>query len=89
MGSAPNVRADVFTIGVLAYEMATGRQPFRAASVPELLGQMLQVRPDPPSARCAGMPAAASEAICRAIDGAPVARFDTVAAFGNALAEAV
>ena len=35
MGGAPNVRADVFTIGVLAYEMVTGRQPFRAASVPE------------------------------------------------------
>jgi hypothetical protein len=35
------------------------------------------------------MPAAASDAISRAIDGAPLARFDTVEAFRNALAEAV
>ena len=32
MGGAPSVRADVFTIGVLAYQMVTGRMPFRASS---------------------------------------------------------
>jgi serine/threonine protein kinase len=29
MGGAPDARADVFTVGVLAYEMVTGRQPRR------------------------------------------------------------
>lgn len=85
MGGAPNVRADVFTIGVLAYEMVTGRQPFRAASVPELLGQMLQVKPEPPAARQAAIPAAVSDAIVRAIDGAPAARFESAEALAAAL----
>ena len=42
MGGAPDPRADVFTIGVVAYQMVTGRLPFRAAILPELIGQMLQ-----------------------------------------------
>ena len=45
MGGAPNARADVFTIGVLAYQMVTGKLPFKAASLPELMGQMLQAKP--------------------------------------------
>jgi len=85
MGGAPNVRADVFTIGVLAYEMVTGRQPFRAASVPELLGQMLQAKPAPPAARTPAVPASVSHAILKAIDGTPSARFESVAALAAAL----
>ena len=86
MGSAPNVRADMFTLGVLAYEMVTGRQPFRAASVPELLGQMLQSRPAPPSSVNPAVPAGASDAILKAIDSNPAARPASADAFHLALA---
>ena len=75
MGGAPDARADVFTVGVLAYEMVTGRQPFKAASLPELLGQMLQARPEPPAALAPAVPAAVSEAIVRAIAGAAGDRY--------------
>ncbi|MCC7124505.1 MAG: serine/threonine protein kinase [Acidobacteria bacterium] len=47
MGRAPDVRADLFTIAVLAYEMLTGAVPFRARSLPELIGQMLHATPAP------------------------------------------
>jgi len=85
MGGAPNVRADVFTIGVLAYEMVTGRQPFRAASVPELLGQMLQHTPPAPAALATGVPEAASLAILRAISGAPERRFESAGDLAGSL----
>ena len=88
MGGAPNVRADVFTIGVLAYEMVTGRQPFRAASVPELLGQMLQVKPVPPSQQVSTVPAAVSAAIMRALAGDPASRFATAGDLLAAIREA-
>lgn len=88
MGSAPDPRADVFTIGVLAYEMLTGRQPFRAASVPELLGQMLQVRPVPPSQLVSTVPVAVSEVIMRALAGDPASRFATTGDLGAAIREA-
>jgi serine/threonine-protein kinase len=84
MGGAPNVRADVFTIGVLAYQMVTGTMPFRAPSLPELLGQMLQVRPAPPAALNASVPAAAGVAILRAIDGVAASRFESAEEFAAA-----
>jgi serine/threonine protein kinase len=86
MGRAPDPRADVFTMGVLAYQMATGQLPYRAGSLPELLGRMLQAPPAAPAALAADMPAAASEAIVRAVAGDPAARFagvrDLAAALG-------
>jgi serine/threonine-protein kinase len=85
MGGAPSVRADVFTIGVLAYQMVTGRAPFQAPSMPELIGQMLQVKPAAPITLNASVPAAASEAILRAIDSAPVNRFESAESFSNAI----
>ena len=68
-GGAPSARSDVFTIGVLAYQMVTGKLPFRAASIPELMGQMLQTKPAAPTMLVAGLPANVSDAIVRAIDG--------------------
>lgn len=84
MGGAPNIRADVFTIGVLTYQMVTGRLPFKAPSVPELIGQMLQAKPAPPST-LAAVPESASAAILRAVDGMAASRFESAESFANAL----
>lgn len=88
MGGAPGVVADVFTVGVLAYEMVTGKQPFRAPSVPELLGQMLQSKPEAPAVLATGLPASVSNAILRAIEATPAARFQSTEEFRQALVPA-
>ena len=85
MGGAPNARADIFTIGVLAYQMVTGRLPFKAASLPELIGQMLQAKPVPPATIAADLPAPVSAAILRAIDGMPANRFESAEQFAHSL----
>ena len=85
MGGPPSVRADVFTMGVLAYQMVTGRPAFRAPSLPELIGQMLQTKPAAPSSIEPTVPAAAGDAILRAIDSVPAGRFESTAAFLGAL----
>lgn len=52
-GREAAVRSDVYTIGVLGYEMATGRRPYESATLPALLGAMLAgPPPDPSSLRC-------------------------------------
>jgi len=85
MGGAPNARADVFTIGVLAYQMVTGRLPFKAPSLPELMGQMLQTKAAAPTTFVSDLPVSISDAIVRAIDGMPANRFESADTFANAL----
>ena len=85
MGGAPNARADVFTIGVLAYQMLTSKLPFKAPSLPELMGQMLQVKPAAPQTVAADLPASVSAAILRAIDATPANRFESAEQFANSL----
>ena len=83
MGGAPNRAADVFTIGVLAYQIVTGGLPFKAASLPELIGQMLQTKPAPPAGE---VPDSARGAILKAIDSLPANRFESAGTFARALA---
>lgn len=85
MGGGPSVRADVFTLGVLAYLMVASRVPFAAPSLPELMGQMLQSRPPAPSALNPGVPAQASDAILRAIEAESSKRFESVTRMAAAL----
>ena len=83
MGFAPNPRADIFTIGVLAYQMVTGSVPLKAASLPELIGQMLRTKPAPPQG---DIPDAARDAMMKAIDSVPANRFESADAFARAIA---
>lgn len=67
-GRAPDAAADLFTLGVLGYELTTGRRPFLAPTLPELIGVMLtQAAPPPP----AGVPAAAAAALVRCLGADP------------------
>ncbi|MGE0039741.1 MAG: serine/threonine-protein kinase [Vicinamibacterales bacterium] len=88
MGRVPDPRADLFTIGVLAYQMATGQMPFRAPNLPELIGQMLQVPPASPSLLVPDVPEGASAAILCALRPVPTDRHADVAAMRASLAAA-
>ena len=85
MGGSPNARADVFTVGVLAYHMLTGRLPFKAPSLPELMGQMLQAKAAAPASLVSDLPVSVSDAIVRAIDGTPANRFESADQFATSL----
>ncbi len=85
MGRAPDVSADIFTIGVLAYQMATGHLPYGAPSLPELIGQMLQGTPKPPAELNRAVPAVASDALLKALRNDPAQRFVSAAELASAL----
>jgi serine/threonine-protein kinase len=85
-GQNADVRSDVFTMGVLAYEMATGQLPYTGATMPALLGSMLRGQPADPRERQPTMPAPAAAAIRAALAAAPEARPQTARAFADAIA---
>jgi serine/threonine protein kinase len=87
-GRSADVRSDVFTMGVLLYEMATGALPYDGASMPELLGVMLQGRPVDARTLQPTLPQAASEALQRALRPSPEDRVPSARAFGDALSSA-
>ena len=84
-GENADVRSDVFTLGVLGYEIATGSLPYGGASMPALLGAMLRGSPDDPRTRQPSLPEAAAAALLRALRPDPAERFATVKIFGESL----
>jgi len=84
---AVDARTDVYALGVMAYELATGRLPFIERAVTQLLLAHLHRAPPPPSA-LAPVDPAFERAILRAMEKDPARRFQDMAAFGEALREA-
>jgi serine/threonine protein kinase len=71
-GRPPDARADLFTIGVVACQLVSGRLPFQAPTLPELIGTIFMGAP--PAIAAAGVPAAAAAAIVRCLAADPAAR---------------
>jgi serine/threonine protein kinase len=84
-GRSADVRSDVFTLGVLAYEMATGKRPYEAESMPGLLGVMLAGSVDDPRRLQPTLPEPAAAAIVTALRTRPEDRYQTARAFSEML----
>jgi serine/threonine protein kinase len=84
-GENADVRSDVFTMGVVSYEMATAALPYDGASMPALLGAMLKGRVADPRDLQPTLPAAAAGAIVKALAAAPDDRYPSAKAFASAL----
>ncbi|HEX7020163.1 MAG TPA: serine/threonine-protein kinase [Gemmatimonadaceae bacterium] len=78
-------RSDIYSLGVLAYQMVTGRVPFTAANPMALLLKHVSERPRPVAELRPDTPRALSEAIERALMKAPDDRWPTASAFREAL----
>jgi len=80
-------RSDVFSIGVLLYELTTLSKLFRARSDYALLQQVAEARIPPPSLRVPGYPRELEQIVMRALARDPADRYPTAQALQLALEE--
>jgi len=84
-GQKLDQRSDLYAVGVILYQMMTGRPPFESSSAVEVLHKHLNEEPIPPS-RLLGTPPLALEAVClRALAKDPNNRYATAAEFREEL----
>ena len=85
-GEKITAASDIYSMGIIAFEMITGRHPFNPSSAPQLLEMHRQgVRINPIDLR----PALSTEAraiLLRALSFDPAARYQSAAEFGDRLA---
>jgi hypothetical protein len=78
-------RADVFSLGVVLYEMLTDQKPFRGNSLAEITKAVMEHEPPPAHSVSKDVPKALSEIAARAMEKEPEHRFRSARALSREL----
>jgi serine/threonine-protein kinase len=78
-------RSDLYSLGVVAYQMLCGELPFNATNTPALLVKHLSERPVPVDQRASNIPPDLARAVMLCLEKNPDDRFPSAQAFVTAL----
>jgi serine/threonine protein kinase len=85
-GQEVDGRTDVYSLGVVVFEMLTGRPPFEAGTALGVITKHLCDPPPPPSRVLPRLPAWLDAVVGRALAKDPADRWESIGEFGRALA---
>ena len=88
-GYPGNEQSDLYSLGVILYELVTGVQPFRGSSPLEVLSQHINTTPTSPVLLNPNVPPALTMVIVTALAKDPNARFASATTMTAAIAEAL
>ena len=88
-GRPSDKRSDLYSLGIIAYEIVTGIPPFRGDNPLSIMMQHYSAMPTPPTAINPHVSPALSAVILRSIAKDPGARFPSASAMTIAIAEAL
>jgi beta-lactam-binding protein with PASTA domain/predicted Ser/Thr protein kinase len=84
-GHAVSAPSDLYSVGIILYEMLTGRVPFEGESAVTIALKQVGEAPVPPSAFNPGIPPALEAVVMRALEKDPARRFADADEFMGAL----
>jgi len=80
-GEPPDQRSDVYSAGVILFQMATGRLPFEGSNTATLIGEILHREPPRPSSLNPAISSRLEGSILRALEREPRRRFRSAREF--------
>ena len=83
-----DARADVFAMGIVAWEALAGKRLFRGESDADTIERVLTAEVLPPSSVASGLTPEIDAAVLRALERLPEARFPTIRVFADAIGAA-
>jgi serine/threonine protein kinase len=86
--SALTFHSDMYSLGVVLYELLTGRRPFVGTNLDDLINRILKFEPVPPSGVRAELPKAFDAVVLRALKKDPAQRYPTWPDFALELSKA-
>ena len=84
-GKQLDARSDIYALGIVAFEMFTGKLPFQGRNAQEMMIARLRGQPLKLRQLRADAPEGLEKALSRAMESSPDARFNTALEFGAAL----
>ncbi len=78
LGQQPDPRTDLYALGLVLYEMATGQRPFQEDLTPKLINAILNHAPAPPHTLNSSIPPELERVILKSLEKDPASRYQSV-----------